>query len=249
MMTDLSGRTALVTGSTSGIGRAIAERLAADGATVVLSGRDAERGAEAVAKIEAAGGRAVFVAADLSDPSGADRLAAAAIAAVGPIDILVNNAGIFPSAPTLDVDAATFDAVFAVNVRAPFRLVQALVPGMLDRGGVVVNLGSWVSNVGLGLGSLYASSKATLESLTKGWAAEFGPRGVRVNAVAPGVTLTEGTSAGEEYLRPMVERFPAGRFATPADIAAAVSYLVGDEASYVHGTTLVVDGGALATRT
>lgn len=239
-------KTALVTGSTSGIGRAIAERLAADGLSVVVSGRDAERGAEVVAKIGSAGNRAVFVPADLAAVGGPDRLATDAVAAVGRIDVLVNNAGIFPFAPTLETSRETFDAIFDVNVRAPFQLVQALVPQMA--GGVVVNVGSWVSNVGLGMGSLYAASKATLESLTKGWAAEFGPRGVRVNAVAPGVTLTEGTSAGEEFLRPMVERFPAGRFASPADIAAAVSYLVGDDAAYVHGTTLVVDGGALATR-
>lgn len=239
-------RTALVTGSTSGIGRAVAERLAADGLTVVVSGRDTERGAEAVAKIVAAGGHAVFVPADLGAADGPDRLAADAIAAVGRIDVLVNNAGIFPAAPTLTTDAETFESIVVVNVRAPFRLVQALVPQM--SGGVVVNVGSWVSNVGLGLGSLYAASKATLESLTKGWAAEFGPIGVRVVAVAPGVVLTEGTAGAEAFMQPMIDTFPARRFARPADIAAGVSYLVSDDAAYVHGSTLVVDGGALATR-
>ncbi|MFI5756733.1 SDR family NAD(P)-dependent oxidoreductase [Streptomyces sp. NPDC051569] len=249
-MGKLDGRTALVTGSTSGIGRAIATRLAAEGAYVLVSGRDADRGHAVVSAIRDAGGRADFAAADLTTARDAQALAGAALdLADGRVDILVNNAGIYPGTPTLDLDEATYEQVMDVNVRGPLFLTQALLPSMLDRGsGVIINMGSWVAQVGFIGGALYSASKAMLEQLTRGWASEFGSRGVRVNAIAPGVILSDPTAPGADFKHRMVEASPAGHAGSVEDIAHAAVYLAGDESAYVHGTTLVVDGGVLATR-
>jgi NAD(P)-dependent dehydrogenase (short-subunit alcohol dehydrogenase family) len=242
----LNGRTALVTGSTSGIGRAIAEALAREGARVAVSGRDAARGAEVVAAL---GGDAVFVPADLGTAAGARDMAARATGALGGrIDILVNNAGVYPSGPTADLADDAVDALLAVNIRAPHALVAAIAPAMSARGdGAIVNIGSWVSAIGLGTGPLYGATKAALEQLSRSWAAEYGPAGVRVNAVQPGVTLTEGNAGARPILDAMVARTPAGRLGDPHDIAAAVVFLAGEDAAFVHGATLAVDGGALNT--
>jgi len=250
-MPRLEGKTALVTGATSGIGHAIASAFAAEGAHVAITGRHTERGEAVVSSIRDSGGLADFVAADLAGTTAAvRRLAQDAVEILGGrVDVLVNNAGIFPASPTATLDEADFDAVIAVNVRAPFFLVQALVPGMIERGsGVVINIGSWISTVGLPSGALYGASKAMLEQASRGWAAEFGRAGVRVNTLAPGVTLTDGTLPAKEQLGGMVEAFPAGRLALPAEIAGAAVFLASDEASYMHGATLVVDGGAVSTR-
>jgi NAD(P)-dependent dehydrogenase (short-subunit alcohol dehydrogenase family) len=251
MSTPLQDRTALVTGSTSGIGRAIAAALAAEGAHVVVSGRDADRGAAAVAAIRDAGGRADFVSADLAGgPAAARGLAAEATRTLGGrIDVLVNNAGVYPSGPTAELADASLDAILDVNIRAPHVLTAAIAPAMADRGrGVIVNVGSWVATVGMGHGAAYAASKAAIEQLTRSWAAEYGRSGVRVNAVSPGITVTEGTAGNEELLARMSAGFPAGRLATPQDIAAGVVFLTSDASAYVHGTVLLVDGGALNTR-
>jgi 3-oxoacyl-[acyl-carrier protein] reductase len=240
----LNGRTALVTGSTSGIGRAIAQRLAAEGARVAVSGRDAARGAEAVAAL---GGDAVFVPADLSTAEGARDLAARATAALGGrIDVLVNNAGVYPSGPTADLGDEDVEALLAVNIRAPHALVAAIAPAMAARGeGAIVNVGSWISRVGLGGGALYSATKAAIEQLSRSWAAEYGAAGVRVNAVSPGVTSTEGTAGAGAILDAMVARMPAGRLGRPEEVAAAVAFLASDDAAYVHGATFAIDGGAL----
>jgi NAD(P)-dependent dehydrogenase (short-subunit alcohol dehydrogenase family) len=247
----LRGRTALITGATSGIGRAIAHAYAAEGAHVAVAGRDAARGAEVVESIRTAGGEADFIPADLgASVEAVTRLAADATAALGGrVDILVNNAGIYPAAPTLGVDEATFDAVIAVNVRAPVFLTQAIAAPMVERGeGVIVNISSWVATVGVAGGALYAASKATIDQLTRGWAAEFGPSGVRVNAIAPGITKTEGNGPNEAFLRQATSQYPAGRPGTPQEMAAAAVFLAGPGASYLHGETLYVDGGASSTR-
>ena len=245
----LAHKTALVTGATSNIGRAIAIRFAAEGAQVVVSGRNLARGAAVVAEIRAAGGRADFVAADLDGSAKAsDDLGAEATRVLGGrIDILVNNAGIFPRSRTPDTDEATFDRVYAVNVKAPFVLTAAIAPAMAERGsGAIINLGSWIARLGIPVSSLYSSTKGAMETLTRAWAAEFGPAGVRVNAISPGVIRTPNENDDHTSEHPgeaMMRGTPAGHSGTPDAIAQAAVYLASDEAAFVHGTVIDVDGG------
>lgn len=247
----LAGRTAIVTGSTSGIGAAIARTLAGQGATVVVSGRDEHRGQALVDTIVGAGGAAVFVAADLAG-SYTDLRAFAADASAalgGRVDILVNNAGIYPATSTEQLPDADLDAMLAVNIRAPHVLVAELAPTMAERGsGVVVNIGSWMASVGSPYAAMYTATKAADEQLTRSWAAEYGPRGVRVNTVAPGATLTAGNEAARAVLDAMTAGTPAGVVVQPEDVAQGVLYLASDDARMVHGITLYVDGGITATR-
>jgi NAD(P)-dependent dehydrogenase (short-subunit alcohol dehydrogenase family) len=243
----LHDRTALITGSTSNIGRAIATKFAAEGAQVVVSGRDPRRGAQVVAEIRAAGGVARFVAADLDgSPGASERLAAEATSILGGrIDILVNNAGIFPGGPTASIDEETFDRVYAVNVKAPFFLTAAIAPSMVDRGfGVILNMGSWIARLGLSGSALYSSSKGAMETLTRAWSAEFGASGVRVNAISPGV-VRESDEAAHASPRgeSLMSGTPFGGSGRPDAIANAAAYLASDEAWFVHGTVLDVDGG------
>jgi len=244
----LRGKTALVTGATSGIGRATAQRLAGEGARVVVSGRDKFRGAEVVKAIVEAGGQAHFIAADLTDARGAGELAVEATRILdGRIDILVNNAGLGIGGPTDAMTEADFDRIYAVNVKAPYFLTAAIAPAMAARGeGVIVNLGSKTALLGTAASSLYGSSKAALELLTRCWAAEFGPRGVRVNTVSPGPTLTAMTAANPKNVELQVADAPARRPGDPAEIAAAVAFLASDDAEYVHGARLPLDGGRTA---
>ncbi|MFJ4617564.1 SDR family NAD(P)-dependent oxidoreductase [Streptomyces sp. NPDC088812] len=243
----LRNKTALVTGSTSNIGRAIAEAFAAEGAHVIVSGRTPERGAQVVEGIRASGGRADFLAADLDGSAEASQdLADRARETLGGrIDILVNNAGVYPAPATTDTDEATFDRVYGVNVKAPFFLTAAVVPAMVESGGgAIVNLGSWIARLGVPTGALYSSTKGAMETLTRAWAAEFGPRGVRVNAVSPGVILPPAPEGGEPHPGEiMMKGTPAGDVGTPGAIAQAVVWLAGDEAAFVHGTVVDVDGG------
>jgi NAD(P)-dependent dehydrogenase (short-subunit alcohol dehydrogenase family) len=248
MTNDLTGSTALVTGGNSGIGRAASLALARLGAHVVLSGRDAGRGEQAAAAIRAEGGRADFVAADLGDEASARQLARRATElGDGHVDILINNAGIFPFGPTHEASEADFDSVFAVNVKAPFFLVAELVPAMAKRGhGAIINVTTMAAQFGAPEMALYGSSKAALVLLTKSWAAEYGPAGVRVNAVSPGPTRTEGTAAMGEALEQLASAAPSGRPGLPEEIAAAITYLASDAASFVQGAVLPVDGGRIA---
>ncbi|MFG1925046.1 SDR family NAD(P)-dependent oxidoreductase [Cryptosporangium sp. NPDC048952] len=238
-MSEFAGKTALVTGATAGIGRAVARQLAARGADVVVHGRDAQRGASLVEEL---GGRARFVAADLSDASQVLRLAAEA----GPVDILVNNAGIYDFAPTPATTAADFDRHLAINTRAPFLLVGALVPAMIERGGgVVVNMSSTSATMAAPVGAVYGASKAALELLTKSWATEFGASGVRVNGVSPGPTRTDGT---ERMIGDNLDAFAQqinvrGRIGDPDEIADVVVFLAGERSSYINGTVVVAHGG------
>ena len=240
---ELQGKTALVTGATSGIGRASAIGLAREGATVIVSGRDRARGEGVVREIEQEGGRARFIAADLNTREDARRLAREA----GRVDVLVNNAAVFPFAPTDATTSEQIDQVLQVNVTAPFELTAALAPGMAERGdGAVINVSTMVARFGLPGLAAYGASKAALELLTKVWAAEYGPRGVRVNAVAPGPTRTPGTEAMGEGLDQLAATLPLGRAADPEEIAQTIVFLASAGATYVNGAVLPVDGGRTA---
>jgi len=242
-MNDLEGKRALVTGGTSGIGRATAEALAREGAHVLISGRSEGRAADVVAAIEAAGGEAEFVRADLESP---DDVRALAERAAG-VDILVNNAGVFPGGPTHELPESAFDEAFAVNVKAPFLLTAAIAPKMVERGhGTIINVTTMVAEFGMAGLSVYGASKAAVALLTKAWAAEYGPKGVRVNAVSPGPTTTPGTDAMGDGFGAIVSTIPLGRAADPDEIAEAIVFLASNKASYVNGAVIPVDGGRVA---
>jgi NAD(P)-dependent dehydrogenase (short-subunit alcohol dehydrogenase family) len=244
MNTTLSGQTALITGSTRGIGRAIAELLAKMGARVILSGRDAERGSEVTDAIRAAGGSADFISADLTSMHSVRELVRQANDLAGPVDVLINNAGVYPFTPTTDVTVEEFDSVYAANVRAPFFLVKALAPPMAARGGgAIVNLSTFAATKGIAGSSVYSSSKASVETLTKVWAAEFGANGVRINAVSPGPVTTEGTSGFGDDLTQQAAGSATGRVADPDEIASVVAFLLSDGARHIQGAIVPVDGG------
>lgn len=235
---NLEGR-ALVTGATSGIGRAVAQALARDGAEVLVHGRDAARGAQTVQEIIAAGGKASFVAADLTDGDDVQWLADE----VGEVDILINNAGIAFFAPTAEFDVAAFDKMFASNVRAPFFLVAAFAPGMAARGhGSIVSLSSMAGGVGLVGGAAYGATKASLEAMTRAWAVEYSASGVRVNTIAAGPVYTPASQRTET----LGETTPMRRASQPEEIAEVVAFLASPRASYITGTTVAVDGGRRA---
>jgi NAD(P)-dependent dehydrogenase (short-subunit alcohol dehydrogenase family) len=233
--------TALVTGGTSGIGRATAIALAEQGHEVIVHGRDAARGAETVKAIADRGGRARFVAADLAEPADVAALAAEA----GPVDVLVNNAGFSWFGPTAQLDDATFDELFAANVRSAYRLVAALAPGMAERGhGSIVSVDSMVGRVGLSGAAAYGATKAALTAMSRAWAAEYSPAGVRVNTVAPGPAYTGGAS--EDLITGLGTTTLLGRAAQPEEIAQVIAFLASDLASYITGAVIPVDGGRSA---
>jgi NAD(P)-dependent dehydrogenase (short-subunit alcohol dehydrogenase family) len=240
----VNGRTALVTGSTDGIGVAIALTLAAEGAQVIVSGRNAERGDQVVQSIRDKGGEARFAAADLSTGDGVRALAAAA----GPVDILVNNAAmLLAPQPTADVPEDVVDRALATNIKAIFLLTGLLAPAMADRGtGAIVNVGSINGLVGMANSALYSATKAAMHSLTKSWAAEYSRFGVRVNTVAPGPTITPVMAAYADRIQRIIDRAPSQQPSTPEQIAAAVAFLVSENAANIHGATLSVDGGLAA---
>jgi NAD(P)-dependent dehydrogenase (short-subunit alcohol dehydrogenase family) len=238
---ELRGQRALVTGATSGIGRAIAVQLAALGAEVLIHGRDAERGAVVVKEIERGGGRARFVPADLRDPTELQRL----VEDVGHVDVLINNVGRSWFGATADLDVATFDDLFASNVRAPFFLVAACAPKMAAKGhGSIVNLSSMAGQIGLPGGAVYGATKAALSSLTRAWAAEFSPSGVRVNAIAPGPVYTEG--AQSERTHALGDTTLLHRAASADEIAEVVGFLASPRSGYMTGAVVPVDGGRTA---
>jgi NAD(P)-dependent dehydrogenase (short-subunit alcohol dehydrogenase family) len=242
-MSPLAGKTALVTGATSGIGRAVAERLAGDAAQVILSGRDPGRGEQVVAAIRSSGGSGRFVRADLAELEDVKRLAAEG----GQADILVNNAGVATFGPTSETSEEAFDLAFAVNVKAPFFLTAAIAPQMLARGGgVIINISTMVASFGRNGEALYGASKAAIELLTKAWTDEYGPGGIRVNAVAPGPTLTPGTEPMAAALDRMAATLPARHSASAEQIASVVAFLASEEASFIYGAVLHVDGGRVA---
>jgi NAD(P)-dependent dehydrogenase (short-subunit alcohol dehydrogenase family) len=244
-MTD-NDSTALITGGTSGIG--LAKQLAQLGIHVLVVGRNAERGKKAVDEIRAGGGKADFISSGLLGADSAREVARKAIElGSGHVDIFINNAGIFPFGPTHEMKEEQFDRVYSTNVKAPYFLVAEIAPLMAKRGkGAIVNISTMAADYGAPGMSLYGSSKAAINLLTKTWAAEYGPKGVRVNAVSPGPTRTEGTEAMGESLEQLAAQAPAGRTATADEIAEAIVFLATDRASFIPGAKLAVDGGRTA---
>jgi 3-oxoacyl-[acyl-carrier protein] reductase len=246
-MSDLISRTALVTGASRGIGRAAARALAAAGARVIVHYGSAAKEAESlVAEIRAAGGKADAVGADLGAPDGAHKLAAEVKKLVGErLDILVANAGVATPASIEDQTVAEFDRMFAVNVRAPFFLVQQLLP-LLGEGSSIVLLSSLAARASVGVLPAYAATKGAIDTLVKHFAALLGPRGIRVNAVAPGVIDTDMSSfvrsdEGRDYTLSIQA---LQRIGHPDDIADVIAFLASDAARWVTGDTLQAGGGS-----
>jgi NAD(P)-dependent dehydrogenase (short-subunit alcohol dehydrogenase family) len=237
----LSNRVALITGSTSGIGAETARLFASEGADVIVTGRQRERGEQVVREIGDAGGKARFIEADLTDRDALRRVAEDA----GEVDILVNNAAAFARGATVDQNADSFDLVIEANVRAPYFLTATLAPGMLAQGrGSIVNVSTMAARIGMPGLSLYGATKAALESLTRTWAAEFAGSGVRVNGVSPGPTATEGVIARwGSALDDLGRTTLLSRTAVPSEIAQAILFLASDRSSYITGATLAADGG------
>jgi 3-oxoacyl-[acyl-carrier protein] reductase len=241
-MFDLTGRKALVTGATGGLGQAIARVLHAQGATVALSGTRAQALEALAAEL---GERASPVVADLSDKDSVEGLVPAAEAAIGPLDILVNNAGITRDNLFMRMKDEEWEQVLSVNLTAAFRLSRAAVKGMMRRRfGRIVNIGSVVGSTGNPGQGNYAAAKAGLVGLTKALAAEVASRGITVNCIAPGFITSPMTDALNEKQREgILARVPAGRLGEGAEVAAACLYLASAEAGYVTGHTLHVNGG------
>jgi NAD(P)-dependent dehydrogenase (short-subunit alcohol dehydrogenase family) len=243
MTTTFEGSTALVTGATAGIGRAVALQLGQLGAEVIVHGRSADRGAEVVREIQNARGKARFIAADLADADDVRRLAAEA----GAVEILINNAGVYKFGATADTDDAFFDEHVNLNLRAPYILVQQLVPGMAERGkGAVVNLSTVAATTPAKAGGIYGATKAGVELLTRVWADEFGRSGVRVNAIQAGPTETPGTAVTPGLTDGLGALTALGRAAQADEIANAITFLASPAASYINGAVLQATGGQLA---
>ncbi|GAB4429385.1 MAG: 3-oxoacyl-[acyl-carrier-protein] reductase [Chloroflexi bacterium OHK40] len=246
MKLDLTGRAALVTGASRGIGRAIAEHLAAAGAAVTINYRgNAAAAAEAVAAIRAAGGTATAIQADVGNTDEVERLVKAAIEAHGRLDILVNNAGITRDTLLMRMKDDDFDQVLGTNLRGVFLCTRAVLrPMSKQRSGRIINLASVIGLIGNAGQANYAAAKAGIIGFTRATAREIAPRGVTVNAVAPGFIDTEMTGVlGEETRKAILERIPLGRFGQPAEVAALVTFLASDAAAYITGQTFTIDGG------
>lgn len=243
---DLSGKTAVVTGASSGIGRAIAEALAEAGANLVLVGRNHARLAETVAAVTARGVQAEAVEVELTADDAPAAIVNAAVSRFGGLNILVNCAGIFEPMPFATQPMASFDRQMAINVRVPFALTQAALP-YLQPAGAVVNISSIAGYKGFPLSAAYCASKAAVELMTRALGSELGPLGVRVNCVAPGNIRTpmnaQQFAASPEYEQSLEDRTPLGRIGETADIAAAVVYLASPAARFVNGASWLVDGG------
>jgi len=246
MLLDLSGRVAIVTGGSRGIGRAIAERLAGSGAAVVVNYRGNAAAAEAtVATITAAGGTAIAIQGDVSQPEDVEHLVKTTLERLGRIDILVNNAGITRDTLLLRMKESDFDEVIATNLRGVFLCTRAVLrPMTKQRFGRIINITSVVGLTGNAGQANYAAAKAGILGFTKSTAREMASRGITVNAVAPGFIETEMTDAlNEETRKAILATIPLGRFGQPAEVAGLVCFLASDAGAYISGQTLTIDGG------
>ena len=246
-MTSLANKTALITGASRGMGRATALALAAAGARVIVHyGRNADQAKTVVDQIRAAGGRADAVSTDLAAPDGGHTLAAQVRNLIGDrLDIFVSNAGISNVATFETMTVKEFDALFAVNVRAPYFLVQQLLP-ILGNGSNIVFLSSLGARAAVGTLSAYASTKGAINTLVKYFAVALGPRGIRVNAVAPGVIDTDMSNftKTEEGRAAVMGMQTLKRIGEPADVASVIAFLVSDEARWITGDIIAIDGGS-----
>jgi 3-oxoacyl-[acyl-carrier protein] reductase len=247
-MSKLTGKVAVVTGASKGIGAEIARQLAADGAAVVVNYSSSREGADrVVADITKAGGKAVALQANLAKPEEVSRFFAEAKKALGPLDILVNNAGLYEFMPLDQVTPEHYYKQFDLNVLGLILASQEAARQFGDRGGSIVNISSVVARAAIPGATVYAATKAAVNSITLTHAAELGPRKIRVNAVNPGMVETEGThSAGiteSDFRDQFVAATPLGRIGQPGDIAPAVAFLASDDASFITATAFVVDGG------
>ena len=252
----LAGKVAIVTGAAQGIGRACAERLAKEGAKVVLTDVNAGSGQRATQEIAATGGMAQFVACDVAKEADVQAALAATLKAHGRIDVVVNNAGILDDAPFLELPVAEFDRILGVNLRGAFLMGQAAARQMVKQGtpagasqaGAIVNMSSINERFALPDHVAYSISKGGISQLTKAMAIALAPHGIRVNAVGPGTIetpLLEGVIKDKAFREKVLSRTPIGRFGQPREIAAIVAWLASEEASYVTGTTIFADGGRL----
>jgi 3-oxoacyl-[acyl-carrier protein] reductase len=246
-MSSLAGKTAIVTGAATGIGRATAQLLAAHGAKIVVAGLQPDRLEETAQAITQAGGEAIVVHADVSEQQPIEELAKRTQEAFGPTDILVNNAAVYPLGPWHEMTPEQWDEVFRINVRGYYLLARAVRPQMLARGGgAIVNVSSVTFWTGMGLLSTYIASKGAVIGFTRALAREAGPEGIRVNAVAPGAfpTAASAIHADQEKLwREVIEAQAIKRRGEVEDVAKAIAFFASDASSFITGQTLLVDGG------
>ncbi len=247
--TDLTGKVAVVTGASKGIGAAIAKHLGAAGASVVVNYASSQAGAEAVvAEIVQAGGKAIAVGGSVAVESEMAALFAQAKDAYGKVDILVNNAGVFAFVPLENITAEEYKRQFDINVLGVFLATKAALPLFPETGGSVINISSVVSRAGVPTNAIYSATKGAVDTITKSLAQELGPRQIRVNAINPGLVVTEGVEAAGfssgEFAAQVIAGTPMGRLGYTDDIAPPVVFLASDAAHWITGETIFVSGGA-----
>lgn len=244
-MSSLTGKVAIVTGASDGIGRAIAERLAQDGATVIVNyGKSADKAKEVVAGIEAKGGKAVAIQSDMSKAGDAGRLVKDTVKRFGRLDILINNAGMFMFKPLVDMSEEEFDRMFALNTKGPYFALQEAAK-VIQEGGRIVNISTDGTHVGFGGATAYLGSKGALEQFTKGLAHELAPKGVTVNTVSPGYTITAMLPADPAFRQIGEQASPFKRLGVPKDIADVVAFVVSEEARWLTGQNIHAGGGVV----